>query len=431
MTRIAPLALAFLLAYSLLVSSASSAPQAVPIVPLLTPTATPPIEGANVSCATQGSVTVCGSVSQATVQPNQSLVVYGRFLNNGVPQQGASMSLTYYSTQPVCINTTNAEGMASCYLNAGSALGERVATLTFKYQTISYPVEVRFTVSSDTVTTTPTEEPTVGLSPTPDFIGEAVLCTETDPVLHYRMCASLSEATPPQNTMLDIYGRLWMDDVPEPGRLMEVRWNSIVVCSATTDSDGFATCSFNIGNATGEQTAPVGFTLQGGAAVGASIRFTPVDPNAPTEAPTLTPSVASSPTLASTATLPAGGAALHLPVVLAPYGPTATSTSTSTPTPSLTPSVTPTASVTRTPTETGTPTNTPEPTFTRVPTSTRTPTRTPTPRAGNCDPSYPTVCIPPPPPDLDCTDIPYRRFTVRPPDPHDFDSDGDGIGCEN
>jgi micrococcal nuclease len=50
---------------------------------------------------------------------------------------------------------------------------------------------------------------------------------------------------------------------------------------------------------------------------------------------------------------------------------------------------------------------------------------------GACDPSYPTVCIPPPPPDLDCKDIPYRRFAVRPPDPHHFDGGGDGVGCES
>ena len=48
---------------------------------------------------------------------------------------------------------------------------------------------------------------------------------------------------------------------------------------------------------------------------------------------------------------------------------------------------------------------------------------------GSCDPAYPTVCIPPPP-DLDCGDIPYRRFTVLAPDPHRFDGDHDGIGCE-
>nr|ADN18349.1 nuclease (SNase domain protein) [Gloeothece verrucosa PCC 7822] len=47
-----------------------------------------------------------------------------------------------------------------------------------------------------------------------------------------------------------------------------------------------------------------------------------------------------------------------------------------------------------------------------------------------CDPSYPDVCIPPAPPDLDCGQISQRRFRVIPPDPHHFDSDGDGIGCE-
>lgn len=54
----------------------------------------------------------------------------------------------------------------------------------------------------------------------------------------------------------------------------------------------------------------------------------------------------------------------------------------------------------------------------------------PTAKDNNCSPAYPTVCIPPKPPDLDCRDIPYRRFTVLPPDPHGFDGDGDGIGCE-
>ncbi len=51
-------------------------------------------------------------------------------------------------------------------------------------------------------------------------------------------------------------------------------------------------------------------------------------------------------------------------------------------------------------------------------------------RAG-CDPSYPDVCLPPAPPDLDCDDITERRFRVLPPDPHRFDgSDDDGLGCE-
>jgi hypothetical protein len=48
----------------------------------------------------------------------------------------------------------------------------------------------------------------------------------------------------------------------------------------------------------------------------------------------------------------------------------------------------------------------------------------------NCDPSYPTVCIPSPPPDLDCGDIAYSNFQVVGADPHGFDGDNDGIGCE-
>ncbi|MEQ1502743.1 MAG: hypothetical protein ABMB14_10965 [Myxococcota bacterium] len=48
-----------------------------------------------------------------------------------------------------------------------------------------------------------------------------------------------------------------------------------------------------------------------------------------------------------------------------------------------------------------------------------------------CDPSYPDVCIPSPPPDLDCADITDRRFRVVGADPHRFDGDRDGIGCES
>ncbi|MEE3717532.1 hypothetical protein V2H45_12280 [Tumidithrix elongata RA019] len=48
----------------------------------------------------------------------------------------------------------------------------------------------------------------------------------------------------------------------------------------------------------------------------------------------------------------------------------------------------------------------------------------------NCDRAYPDACIPSPPPYLHCKDIPYRNFRVLPPDPHRFDRDGDGIGCE-
>ena len=49
----------------------------------------------------------------------------------------------------------------------------------------------------------------------------------------------------------------------------------------------------------------------------------------------------------------------------------------------------------------------------------------------NCDPSYPTVCIKSPPPDLDCANIPHKNFKVTGSDPHGLDRDRDGVGCES
>lgn len=54
------------------------------------------------------------------------------------------------------------------------------------------------------------------------------------------------------------------------------------------------------------------------------------------------------------------------------------------------------------------------------------------PPVAQCDPSYPDFCIPPSPPDLNCADIlPQFSIHVLPPDPHGFDADHDGIGCES
>ncbi|MGH7549674.1 MAG: thermonuclease family protein [Gemmatimonadota bacterium] len=58
-----------------------------------------------------------------------------------------------------------------------------------------------------------------------------------------------------------------------------------------------------------------------------------------------------------------------------------------------------------------------------------TPSETPA-SAGGCHPSYSDVCIPPPPPDLDCADVPHARFRVTGVDPHRFDGNLDGVGCE-
>ena len=48
----------------------------------------------------------------------------------------------------------------------------------------------------------------------------------------------------------------------------------------------------------------------------------------------------------------------------------------------------------------------------------------------DCDPSYPNICVPSPPPDLNCNDVPNRNFKVVGSDPHGFDGDNDGIGCD-
>ena len=50
----------------------------------------------------------------------------------------------------------------------------------------------------------------------------------------------------------------------------------------------------------------------------------------------------------------------------------------------------------------------------------------------DCDSSYPNDCIPPPPPNLNCDDegVP-ENFQVVGSDPHGFDGDNDGIGCES
>jgi len=69
----------------------------------------------------------------------------------------------------------------------------------------------------------------------------------------------------------------------------------------------------------------------------------------------------------------------------------------------------------------------PEPEPTPEPTPTET-TEEPT---GDCDPSYPDVCIPSPPPDLNCPDVDEQNFAVKGDDPHGFDADGDGVGCES
>ncbi|MDP8958273.1 MAG: lamin tail domain-containing protein [Actinomycetota bacterium] len=66
-----------------------------------------------------------------------------------------------------------------------------------------------------------------------------------------------------------------------------------------------------------------------------------------------------------------------------------------------------------------------------APTTVATPATAATAGRSACDSSYPDVCVAPYPPDLDCGEITHRRFRVIQPDPHGFDGEGDGVGCES
>ena len=70
----------------------------------------------------------------------------------------------------------------------------------------------------------------------------------------------------------------------------------------------------------------------------------------------------------------------------------------------------------------------PAPTATQQPAPQPTATQRPAP---NCDPAYPDVCIPSPPPELSCDEVEFRDFVVLPPDPHGFDRNQNGTGCES
>jgi len=54
------------------------------------------------------------------------------------------------------------------------------------------------------------------------------------------------------------------------------------------------------------------------------------------------------------------------------------------------------------------------------------------PLPASCDPAYPDFCLAPGILDLDCSDmVPQVNFRVFQPDPHAFDRDKDGVGCED
>lgn len=103
----------------------------------------------------------------------------------------------------------------------------------------------------------------------------------------------------------------------------------------------------------------------------------------------------------------------------APQGIAATSVPTTAPVP-------PTSTQAPAPTATAAPPTAVPPTA--VPPTAAPPTATPGPQ---CDPNYKGACVPPYPPDVNCADIPVKRFQRVGNDPHKLDTDDDGIACES
>ena len=156
----------------------------------------------------------------------------------------------------------------------------------------------------------------------------------------------------------------------------------------------------------------------------------------PTQTPTPTPTTTAPPTAtpppppsATASATPSASASATAAAATASASATTKATATSTTSATSAPATITTAA-SATPT-TAPPTATPKPpTASPVPPSPTPAKPTATP-ANACDPSYPTVCIPAYPPDLDCGDVGFKNFKVIPPDRHGFDRDGDGIGCES
>jgi competence protein ComEC len=116
----------------------------------------------------------------------------------------------------------------------------------------------------------------VGSSQTPDPMpGENVQCSTFGDV---EICASVSDASPTQNSDVTVYGRLVVNGVPQSGKGMQTAWHyksTTSHCdSGITDSGGLADCTRSIGRASIGYEVIIDVTI-GGYSVTTS--FTPVD----------------------------------------------------------------------------------------------------------------------------------------------------------
>lgn len=67
------------------------------------------------------------------------------------------------------------------------------------------------------------------------------------------ICAWISDGNPARNNIVTVYGRLLIGDIPQANRQMTATWHyrtTTSTCQNTTDGEGIANCSRNIGAAT-------------------------------------------------------------------------------------------------------------------------------------------------------------------------------------
>ncbi len=113
------------------------------------------------------------------------------------------------------------------------------------------PTSLQASSTSSAVTATPVPVPAVPQS------GFNAKCSQSGAA---QICASVSNASPQQNTIVTIYGRLLINGVGQTGLPMNTTWEykgASSTCFGTTDSTGSASCGRDISRATKGYTVSV------------------------------------------------------------------------------------------------------------------------------------------------------------------------------
>ncbi len=142
------------------------------------------------------------------------------------------------------------------------------------------PTETPLPPPSPSETPSSTPRPTSTNSPEPTAVpqppGQNLLCTQQGSI---QLCASVSNASPSQNSTETVYGRLIDNGRGVESLPMHTVWNyktTTSSCDGVTGSDGLASCSRNIGRASLGYTVSIGVQVTyNGTLYTARTSFTP------------------------------------------------------------------------------------------------------------------------------------------------------------